>query len=181
MAFIRMEDMTGDVEIILFPNSYQQTLGLWERDRIVLVRGKVSSRDREGKIGTDVKIMVDDAREITTQQAVAYQATGKKRKTPKVTAKAKLAVAAAKKVSIRTDTIDKPLRLFIRLANTEDEQTLFTLKETIDSHKGETEVVLVLGEAEQRQAIKLPGGIDRHGGGLAKLQTLIGSENLVLQ
>ena len=30
MAFVKIEDQSGEVEIILFPNSYQRTLGLWE-------------------------------------------------------------------------------------------------------------------------------------------------------
>lgn len=182
MAFVKIEDVKGEVEAILFPASYQQTIGLWERDRIVLVRGKVSAKDRDGNIGNEIKIMVDDAREITTQQAVAYQATGKKRKTPKISAKTQLATARKSSSGVQPAAVtDKPLRLFIRIETTEDQKTLLSLKETIDVYKGETEVVLVLGEDNNRQAIKLPGGIDRHSGGLAKLQTLIGSENLVLQ
>jgi hypothetical protein len=58
---------------------------------------------------------------------------------------------------------------------------LLSLKETIDKHRGETEVVLVLGEASAKQAIKLPGGIDRASDGLSKLQTLVGADNLVIK
>lgn len=180
MAFVKLEDMSGEIEVILFPSSYQQTIGLWEQDRIVLIRGKVSAKDRDGNIGDEVKIMVDDAREVTTQQATNYQSTGRKPKTPKGSAKARL--AAAKSVGAKVAPVsDQPQRLYVRLLSSEDQQTLMSLKQTIDEHRGETEVVLVLGEAQARQAIKLPGGIDRHGGGLAKLQTLIGPENLVLQ
>ncbi len=77
----------------------------------------------------------------------------------------------------------KPLneRLYIRLINTSDEQTLLSLKETIDHHQGPTEVVLVLGEASAKQAIKLPGGIDRESDGLSKLRELVGTDNLVIQ
>jgi DNA polymerase-3 subunit alpha len=175
MAFIKLEDRYGEIEVVLFPSSFQQTVGLWERDRVVLVRGKVSTRDRNGSGSGEVKIMADDAREITTQQASSYQETGKKKKTPKAKAKTK---AAAKPVA----TV-KPLseRLYIRLLNTSDEETLLSLKETIDDHRGPTEVVLVLGEASAKQAIKLPGGIDREGDGLAKLRELVGTDNLVIQ
>lgn len=171
MAFVKLEDQFGEVEVILFPNSYQQTVGLWERDKVVLIRGKVNTRDREGNKSEEVKIMVDDAREITPQQAEAYQATGKKVKTPKARAKATPSVAA------------KPAneRVYIRLGDTSDEATLLTLKQTIDLHQGKTEVVLVLGEAAQKQAIKLPGGIDPQSEGLAKLKELVGTDNLVIR
>jgi len=171
MAFVKIEDQFGEIEAILFPNSYQQTVGLWERDRVVLIRGKVNARDKEGNQAAEVKIMVDDAREITSQQASAYEATGKKARTPKARPAA-VKMAAAKPVSER---------VYIRLANTSDQETLLSLKQTIDSHQGETEVVLVLGEAASKQAIKLPGGIDRQSDGVVKLQELVGADNLVIK
>ncbi len=175
MAFVKIEDRFAEVEVILFPNSYQQTAGLWERDRVVLIRGKVNARDKDGGESSEVKIMVDDAREITSQQAGAYQGTGKKIKTPKP----KKTVSGKPADIIATTPLHE--RLYIRLHNTNDQQTLLTLKQTIDSHQGETEVVLVLGEAASKQAIKLPGGIDRTSDGLAQLAALVGADNLVLQ
>jgi DNA polymerase-3 subunit alpha len=177
MAFVKIEDQFGEVEVILFPGSYQQTIGLWERDRVVLIKGKVNSRDKDGNAGEEVKIMVDDAREITTEQASAYQATGKKTKTPK--AGKSTASAAAPKPASQTEQV--PPRVYIRLKSTSDEQTLLTLKETIDANHGDTEVVLVLGEAAARQAIRLPGGIDSSSDGLDRLRELVGPENLALK
>jgi hypothetical protein len=72
-------------------------------------------------------------------------------------------------------------RVYIRLQNTEDQQTLLSLKQTIDVHQGSMEVVLVLGEASGKQAIKLPGGIDASSEGLHKLTELVGEGNLVVQ
>lgn len=177
MAFVKLEDRYGEIEIILFPNNYQQTVGLWERDRVVLVRGKVNARDKVGNQSSEVKIMVDDAREITAQQAKAYEATGKKRKTPK----ARLPLAKIPDRKAGAAQVPAIERLYIRLADTYDEQTLLSLKETIDNHSGATEVVLVLGEAETRQAIKLPSGFDHTTNGLTELQDLVGTENVVLR
>ncbi len=181
MAFVKVEDQFAEVEVILFPNSFQQTLGLWERDRVVLIKGKVNARDKEGNRSAEIKIMVDDAREITSQQAAAYQATGKKAKTPKARAGASSSTGISGPGAKALD--DKPLieRVYIRLVSTNDEQTLLSLKETIDTHKGPTEVVLVLGEATAKQAIKLPGGIDRASPGLTKLEELVGADNLVIR
>ncbi|HVW23391.1 MAG TPA: DNA polymerase III subunit alpha [Candidatus Saccharimonadales bacterium] len=176
MAFIKVEDRSGEIEVVLFPSVYQQTLGLWERDKVVLIRGKVTARGRDGQTG-EAKVSVDDAREITPEQASAYQLTGKKAKTPKSkTSGVKLPRQAEDSVP----SVANP-RVYIRLQNTSDEKTLLSLKETIDQHRGATEVVLVLGEAAQKQAIKLPGGIDTDSDGLDQLKTLVGNENLVVQ
>jgi DNA polymerase-3 subunit alpha len=176
MAFVKIEDHFSEIELILFPSSYQQTVGLWNRDTIVLIRGKVNSKDRDGNLGDEVKIMVDDAREVTEEQAKAYEGTGKKKKTPKAKKQ-----PAKKQKPEDNETVQKPERLYVRLEDSNDQDTLLKLKQTIDSNSGETEVVLVVGADDSKQAIKLPGGIDRSGGGLAKLQTLFGPENLVIK
>jgi DNA polymerase-3 subunit alpha len=182
MAFVKLEDHHGEIEIILFPNSYQQTLGLWERDHVMLVKGKVNARDKAGNPTGDIKIIAEDAREITPQQASAYQPTGKKAKVPKI----RLAAASSETISSTAAPIkpvDTPAqeRVYIRLENTEDQKTLLSLKQTIDIHQGSMEVVLVLGEASGKQAIKLPGGIDASSEGLHKLTELVGEANLVVR
>jgi DNA polymerase III subunit alpha len=179
MAFIKIEDQFGEIEAILFPSIYQQTLGLWERDKVVLIRGKINARDKEGNASSEVKVMVDDAREITVQQANAYQATGRKPKTPKAkpVVKQSMVGPGAKAVD------EKPFnpRLYIRIQNAADGEVLQNLKQTLDSHRGETEVVLVLGGAANKQAIKLPGGIDSDSDGVGKLRELVGADNLVIR
>jgi DNA polymerase-3 subunit alpha len=181
MAFVKIEDQTGESEAILFPNAFQQTVGLWERDRVILIRGKVSSRDKDGNKGTEVKIIVDDAREITSQQASSYQATGKKLKTPKPSTAKVSAASAAGPGAKAIDSEPINPRLYIRLASSNDEQLLMSLKKTMDSYQGATAVILVLGDASTRQAIKLPGGIDHESDGLSALTRLVGVENLKLQ
>jgi DNA polymerase-3 subunit alpha len=176
MAFVKIEDRFGETEAILFPNSYQQTLGTWVRDKVVLIRGKISAKDRMGEIGTEVKILVDDAREITTEQAQQYEATGRKRKVPKTSKVLKTAVAKA-----TTQVQSVPAKLYVRLASGDDTAALLSLKQTIDAHQGETDVILVLGAPESRQIIKLPGGINTDSQGVMRLAELVGAENVRLK
>ena len=173
MAFVKIEDLFGEIELLLFPSSYQQTAGLWNRDTVVLIRGKVNSKDREGNIGDEAKILVEDAREVTEEQAVAYTATGKKKRSPKPVKK-----LAQESVEYKND---KPLKLYVRLQDINDQDILLRLKQTIDNYSGTTDVILVLGKDSSKQAIKLPGGIDHQGEAYEELQNLIGADNLALK
>ncbi len=175
MAFVKIEDQTAETEVILFPSCYQQTIGIWERDRVVVIRGKINCKDREGKLSSEVKIMADDAREITVEQAQAYQATGKKKTVPKPTKKLVLMKGPGAR-DARETTL--PERVYIRLANSQDQAMLLSLKQTIDQHQGNTEVVLVLGADTRKQAIKLPTGITREGQALGQLRELVGADNV---
>jgi DNA polymerase-3 subunit alpha len=162
MAFIKIEDHFGELEVILFPGNYEQHAAMLQQDKIVFVKGKINSRDKDGNSTGEVKVLVEDVREITIEQADAYQPSGEKKE----------ALAAAKPASER---------VYIRLDSTGDEKTLLSLKQTIDNNRGDTEVVLVLGDAAAKQAIKLPGGINRAGDGLDLLKELVGQDNLVIR
>ena len=174
MAFIKLEDKFGELEIILFPKIFQETSAVWERDRVVIIKGKVSATDKEGN-PSELKVLVDMAREITDDHLKNYEPTGKSLGTP--------VIKDAKEVPMKQEVpIEKSnQRLYIRIENSSDQQTLVSLKQTLDKHKGETQVVLVLGQDSAKQAIKLPGGIDRDSEGFGLLQELVGSDNLVLK
>jgi DNA polymerase III subunit alpha len=182
MAFVKLEDHQGEIELILFPNSYQQTAGLWERDRVILARGKISAKDREGNLGEEVKIMVDDAREITGEQATSYQLTGKRMK---LAAGGKRAAASAVSgTRSKTATLSDPslpARIFIRLSDSQNQDLLISLKKTIDEAPGGTEVVLVLGPSDSKQIIKLPGGINKDPAVVTGLRDLVGADNVKVQ
>lgn len=197
MAFIKLEDRNAEIELILFPGSYQQTLGLWERDRVVIARGKISAKDREGNLGQDVKILVDDARELTAEQAQAYQPIGKKMRGPgskrsaaaSVTAtKDRTVIQAAKQKAGQTEadvaaTTKPPQleRVYLRLVDSHNQELLLSLKKIIDAAPGSTDVVLVLGPAENKQIIKLPTGVSKTPQIVDTLCNVLGKENVKVQ
>lgn len=175
MAFVKLEDPHGDIEVILFPGTYQQTIGIWERDRVVLVRGKVNAKDKMGNLVEEIKILADEAREITHEQAQAYQPTGRKVRSLKPS---KSAVKHNDRAAKKQALAEKPIRTYLRLSDTSDVEMLTTLKTTLDKMAGDIEVVLVLGNNDNKQAVKLPGRIDASASNIDKIGALIGSENV---
>lgn len=178
MAFVKVEDEHGEIEVVLFPSAYQQTLGLWERDRVVIVRGKVSAKERDGTIGKEAKILVDEAREITHEQAAAYQVTGRKKKVPKPS---KTALKAVKTDTAAVMPADVPKRVYVRLSDSKDTELLQSLKGIVDSSMGEHEVVLVLGPDTAKQAVKLPGRVDANEALIGQLRELVGADMVKFQ
>ncbi len=176
MAFVKIGDRASELELILFPSIFQQTTGIWERDRVVLAKGKVNAKDREGKLIEDVKILVDDAREVTFQQAKAYQSTGKKKNIPKAK-KATAQATVAKPSSVVSDEVK---RLYIRLEKSDDNSMLLSLKSLLDEKKGDNEVVLVLGPSDNKQIIRLPMRVSCTPTNINAIGELVGSNNVKL-
>lgn len=174
MAFVKIADEFAELELVLFPSIYQQTLGIWERDRVVLIKGKVNAKDRDGNM-SEPKVTVDDAREITHEQALAYESTGKKKKTPKPKTTQKVAKAATTQTAKKTANP----RLYVRMEESDDTDKLMTLKSAIDSKQGETEVVLVVGPEATKQIIRLPMRVHAEDV-LPQLTQLVGAKNVRL-
>ena len=56
MAFVRIEDLTGSIEVIVFPKLYSRTYDLWSKDQIVVVSGRVDEKEDR------LLVLIDDAR-----------------------------------------------------------------------------------------------------------------------
>ncbi len=50
MAFVTIEDLTGTVEVIVFPNVFERYAKVIEEDKVLLISGNVSLKDDEVKI-----------------------------------------------------------------------------------------------------------------------------------
>jgi DNA-directed DNA polymerase III PolC len=53
MAAVQLEDMQGTIEVIVYPRTYAATLAQWQQDAIVVVTGKISSRNDELRLVAD--------------------------------------------------------------------------------------------------------------------------------
>ncbi len=178
MAFVSISDMGGEVELILFPGVFQQTIGIWDRDSVVMVDGRINTKDKEGNSSSEIKIMVDGAREITHEQALAYQSTGKKKRTPKPAPIKKVPMSKSSTKAQSAKPAEK--RVFVRMQKSDDRQ-LTELKGAIDKNPGTTQIVLVVGSDNKKQIIRLPNTINPTEEFLANIQGVFGQDQVKYQ
>jgi DNA polymerase-3 subunit alpha len=74
MAFLTIEDLTGSVEVIVFPRTYEQVHFLLKRDSVVVVRGKVDIAEQQAKILAERIMPLEDAEEV--EPLVVHAAAG---------------------------------------------------------------------------------------------------------
>jgi len=155
MAFITLGDNTGEIEAVVFPKLYAASPDIWQRDNFVIAKGKVDfSRSEEPKL------LIEEAQRLTEDDARSYK-PGRDSSGG--------GIAGLKQ------------RLYIRLEDSQNQPLLLTLKEKLDGHQGETEVVLVTGESDQKQIIRLPQTISINEQSLRELASLFGSTNVVVR
>ncbi len=168
MAFIKIADLSGEVELVVFPRAYQNGSALWQRDSVVIARGKISTgRGLNG--GGELKVLAEELRLVSLEDASAYASTDNNLETAKTI------------TPDLEDEITVQKRLYIRLEDSDNRPMLLTLKEKLDGHKGDTEVVLVTGEQSAKQAIKLPQTISVNEQSLRDLASIFGATNVVVR
>lgn len=137
MAFVGLETIRGDIELLVFPRAYSDNPEVWVPDKIIAVQGKVNARDRDGNLADDVKIAVDKTKTLDTNILKHYMATG-----------------TTKEVEVPADAVRSAERLTVTLPDLKDQVALLRLKSTLQSAPGETETVLLLSSTGQK--IRLP-------------------------
>ena len=50
MLFVKIEDTSGDVEIIIFPKVLSQSMELWQEGKMIAIIGRISLKDGSPKI-----------------------------------------------------------------------------------------------------------------------------------
>ncbi|OGL36909.1 DNA polymerase III subunit alpha [Candidatus Saccharibacteria bacterium RIFCSPHIGHO2_12_FULL_49_19] len=166
MAFVRITDQTGEIELVVFPKKYGDgSKVVWKRDQVLLVRGSLGSGRNAGSAG-ELKVLVDEVRHLNGEHKGEPELSG------------------VNKESTKVKTAENPIvpkRLYIKLADSSDQPLLLTLKRKLDNHRGDTEVVLVTGEDNHKQAIKLPQTIEINETSLRDLAKVFGATNVVLK
>src|SRR5437879_8291048 len=61
MMFAQVEDLTGSVEVTVFPRTYEATAPLWSTDEILLILARVEQRDEAPKLLCEHAVRFDDA------------------------------------------------------------------------------------------------------------------------
>lgn len=74
MAFVRLEDLQGTVDVTVFPQLYKDKRHLWTKDKIVIVFGKADVRNgRVGVIADAAQDYVEGVRVVEDTTSVYYR------------------------------------------------------------------------------------------------------------
>ena len=176
MAFVGIEDKTGESEIVVFPNLYDKNSSQLVQDAVIRVTGKISGRDRNGNVGTDAKIIADDIQFITDLELSQYKSTGQKMINPIDTQKIEVTRITT---AVPTNNINIK-KLYVHIKDPDDHNALLLLKKICSDYVGEYDIVLVLG-VDKKSAIKLPFKVDLSQNLIDELVKILGTENIVIK
>jgi len=162
MAFVAIEDKTGESELIVFPDLYKQVGPSLAIDAVIRSNGRLNAKDRDGNLTSDVKLIADDVVFVSEKELREYESHGVKMTAPKKAQNSVVTKKVEKKVAPPTARPEAPLlqQLYVHVKNPDDQDKLRFIRSISAKFPGMTEVVLVLGDTE-KSAIRLPFKVER--------------------
>ncbi len=177
MAFVRIEDKTNEIEIVVFPKMYQDIAEKLQQDAVVRVSGKVNARSQAGTLQDEAKVVVNDIVIVSQEELDNYKATGKKIKSPTASKKVK---TEKQKDNSNEEELSLPQTMYIHVKNTNDHESLREMKKQLSNFPGESQIILVLGE-DKDSAIRLPFTAGLSDTLVTSLQSIYGPEQVVVK
>ncbi|MBQ3921603.1 MAG: DNA polymerase III subunit alpha, partial [Firmicutes bacterium] len=164
MAFVQIEDLYGDIEVIVFSRTFEKCKELLEDDSVILVRGRLSVREDQAPSITADEII--DLKEAEAEYAGRYDA-GNPAVAPNRPAKTGTAVARAQRTIVK-------LRV---PADADKDDILGKIQILLEEYPGNAEVRIYLPEGG---AVRPAGGAgtDAGEGFMNAAAILLGAENV---
>lgn len=190
MAFLGIEDKTGEGEVIVFPKLYERLSQDLKQDVIVKVMGTVSARDRDGNMGDEAKLIADECNIVTDKELRDYESHGQPMRAPttqatvtrkrypeKAAPNKTVATRAAAAPSVDVEVV--PLKtVYVKVGNPNDMSQLLSLKKLCGLYPGQNTVIMMLGD-NKSSAIRLPFKVDAQSELIGELSAVLGADCVV--
>ena len=201
MAFVKIEDKISEIEVIVFPKTFEQVGAKLVQDAVVKVTGRVNATDRDGNKIDEAKINAEQIDVITDEELQSYESTGVQLKVPTkgISQKPRNRVSASNvsggkpsgsgKSSAPATHFNttasgdaqpiKPKKVFVRVMDPSNTSALISLKKACANFPGLSEIILVIGE--EKKAMRMPFKCDPEQKLVEELRNYFGPEGVVVK
>mgnify|MGYP002560400266 FL=1 len=172
MGFITLEDLTGQIECLVFPKVYERYQGMMAVDDLVVLHGRLSIREEEAPKLLVEKLIPLEAwhPEESAPAATMEQSTARPVPPPKRHA------SEAPKLTDAQAAAKAPRKLYLRL----NRPQMDAASSTLSLYPGSVPVYLHLPAEKMTLLAPKTGWCDASDGCLNRLNALLGAENVKL-
>jgi DNA polymerase-3 subunit alpha len=165
MAFVTLEDKSGTAELIVFPKVFEKSPQIFETDNVITVSGKISARDRQGRLNSEAQIMADTAKLLDPNAPPPKLGLSHVAPSQPVFGPARPATQATPQAGY----------LVLKVTDLTDQQLLHDIKEILKRHDGPAEAFMLIG-VDSPKKIRLPFRIAISPVLMSELYDLVGKD-----
>jgi DNA polymerase-3 subunit alpha len=165
MLFVKIEDLSGSVELLVFPKILKETTNFWQSGKIVLASGKVSDKDGE------IKLICEEVREINKENIT------KMNNSINNGLNGQFLNDKSKIYNLNNFSNEDSKSVLIHL-NSIKSETIKDLKNIFFEHKGDYKVFLLVQGAQGHKKIKTDYSVNLNNECRAAIERIVGSGNI---
>ncbi|MBU0706908.1 DNA polymerase III subunit alpha [Patescibacteria group bacterium] len=159
MLFVRLEDTTGSVEILVFPTLLKDNSDIWQTSRIISISGKISEKDDERKF------LANKVTELNLESAINK--------------------VKSLKDQDQNNNFEKHTKpnnnFFIHVPSRAKRDVYVRLKELLAQHPGNTPVFLVVDNHDGQRVIKTTLQVQNNEETTKAIEALIGHDRIKIK
>ena len=176
MAFVDMEDLWGNIEVIIFPNIYERCRNLINEDQIVVIKGTLNFREEETpKLLADSVININEINSGTLSRDTQNDNDAVSRKNDRE----KTAASYIQQTDGERNTEAwKQQVIKLRITGDRLQETLSYIRYLMGEHRGNIPVVLYLDGKNQGLRAERDLWVDGSEEFRQKVQQVLGEENV---
>lgn len=189
MAFMTVEDKVTSIEVIVFPRIFEEYREILELDKIVIIKGRVNSKDRDGNLA-EPKIIVNEIVELAEETVKNYEPTWRNKRHLKINKEylpeamrqkpKKNKKTMVKSLDTTTSSLTSSTTLYLKINDDYKTSELEQIRQYCQENNGSHQVILVIGE-ENRSAVRLPFRVNGSDDLVDSLKRLLGDSSVVLK
>ena len=172
MGFITLEDLTGQIECLVFPKVYERYQGMMAVDDLVVLHGRLSIREEEAPKLLVEKLIPLEAWHLEESAPAAPMGSSTARPVPPP----KRHTSEAPKLTDAQAAAKAPRKLYLRL----NRPQMDAASSTLSLYPGSVPVYLHLPAEKMTLLAPKTGWCDASDGCLNRLNALLGAENVKL-
>lgn len=172
MGFITLEDLTGQIECLVFPKVYERYQGMMAVDDLVVLHGRLSIREEEAPKLLVEKLIPLEAWHLEESAPAASMGSSTARPVPPP----KRHASEAPKLTDAQAAAKAPRKLYLRL----NRPQMDAASSTLSLYPGSVPVYLHLPAEKMTLLAPKTGWCDASDGCLNRLNALLGAENVKL-
>ncbi|MDO8513757.1 MAG: DNA polymerase III subunit alpha [bacterium] len=172
MIFMKLEDLSSNIEVVVFPRAYENVAQECQVDRLVCVEGKIQKKDNELKIIAEQIDEIPSDTENLVKLEVKYHKISKENGSePKL----------SEPDEPEPKTIETPPSppLVLRLDHSSNKKTLEDIRQIVSQYPGNTPLVLEIPQNDEYQKVKTKTKIELSPELIAKLENLLPKTNIL--
>ncbi|MBI4138735.1 DNA polymerase III subunit alpha [Candidatus Uhrbacteria bacterium] len=165
MAFVKLEDGSGEIEAVVFPRVYQEHPDLWAPDRVLHVSGRLSKKDDELHflVETAFELTPENVKEVRGMQDEPEQLPGPTDTSPRFTAAGSPPPGAA---------------ITLHVKNKLPDSILIKLRQVLDAHPGDVSVYFLVDDIGGFRRVKSSSRIRFDADVVRELETILGRDTV---